>query len=124
MLIRLRLLNSEYPVQTITPLEWDGALRLTTALYYLPSGRSIQARGITPDIRVSQMRMSPSDSAGTQIREQDLDNHFQSPAEPTQQNMKAGSGDLQEEVTDDYQLQRALDLLKGIEILKKTPKAA
>jgi carboxyl-terminal processing protease len=40
-------------VQTITPLEWDGALRLTTALYYLPSGRSIQGGGIEPDISVT-----------------------------------------------------------------------
>jgi carboxyl-terminal processing protease len=40
-------------VQTITPLDWDGALRLTTALYYLPSGRTIQGRGVMPDIGVT-----------------------------------------------------------------------
>ena len=40
-------------VQTITPLDWDGALRLTTALYYLPSGRTIQGRGVLPDIGVT-----------------------------------------------------------------------
>ena len=40
-------------VQTISPLDWDGALRLTTALYYLPSGRTIQGRGVLPDIGVT-----------------------------------------------------------------------
>ncbi len=39
-------------VQTITPLDWDGALRLTTALYYLPSGRTIQGSGVDPDLHV------------------------------------------------------------------------
>jgi len=39
-------------VQTISPLNWDGALRLTTALYYLPSGRTIQGQGVDPDIRI------------------------------------------------------------------------
>ena len=39
-------------VQTIAPLDWDGALRLTTALYYLPSGRTIQGAGVDPDIIV------------------------------------------------------------------------
>ena len=46
-------------VQTITPLEWDGALRLTTALYYLPSGRSIQGNGIVPDIKVVSEEPGP-----------------------------------------------------------------
>ncbi len=40
-------------VQTITPLGWDGALRLTTALYYLPSGRTIQGHGVVPDIGIT-----------------------------------------------------------------------
>ena len=45
-------------MQTITPLNWDGALRLTTALYYLPSGRTIQGRGITPDIELAPSKVS------------------------------------------------------------------
>ena len=40
-------------VQTIAPLDWDGALRLTTALYYLPSGRTIQGAGVSPDIHIT-----------------------------------------------------------------------
>lgn len=45
-------------VQTIAPLNWDGALRLTTALYYLPSGRTIQGRGIIPDIELAPSKVS------------------------------------------------------------------
>lgn len=55
-------------VQTITPLDWDGALRLTTALYYLPSGRTIQGNGVSPDIRIT------SDVAPSGRREVDLPN--------------------------------------------------
>ena len=58
-------------VQTITPLNWDGALRLTTALYYLPSGRTIQGRGITPDIE-----LAPSKVSGDKKSEIDLPNSF------------------------------------------------
>ena len=58
-------------VQTITPLDWDGALRLTTALYYLPSGRTIQGSGVFPDILISDG--SPSSKGG---RETNLPNAF------------------------------------------------
>ena len=46
-------------VQTISPLDWDGALRLTTALYYLPSGRTIQGSGVAPDIEISKNSQVP-----------------------------------------------------------------
>ena len=46
-------------VQTISPLDWDGALRLTTALYYLPSGRTIQGSGVAPDIEISKFAQAP-----------------------------------------------------------------
>ncbi|MDP6429213.1 MAG: S41 family peptidase [Rhodospirillales bacterium] len=57
-------------VQTISPLEWDGALRLTTALYYLPSGRTIQGHGVIPDIVVNGKAVSNA------RRESDLPNAF------------------------------------------------
>ena len=56
-------------VQTIAPLDWGGALRLTTALYYLPSGRTIQGAGVSPDIHI--MGGSPKPKGG---RESDLPN--------------------------------------------------
>ena len=60
-------------VQTISPLDWDGALRLTTALYYLPSGRTIQGSGVVPDIRIDD------GSPATQgRRESDLPNTLNS----------------------------------------------
>ena len=58
-------------VQTISPLDWDGALRLTTALYYLPSGRTIQGSGVTPDIVVKA-----AEATGGR-READLPRAFQ-----------------------------------------------
>ncbi len=68
-------------VQTIIPLADESGLRLTTARYYTPKGRSIQAKGITPDIVVEQMEM-PKETARREslfIREKDLENHFENP---------------------------------------------
>ena len=59
-------------VQTISPLDWDGALRLTTALYYLPSGRTIQGSGVTPDIVVKAAK-----ATGGRPREADLPRAFE-----------------------------------------------
>ena len=56
-------------VQTIAPLDWDGALRLTTALYYLPSGRTIQGSGVSPDIHIKDGSSVPKGG-----RESDLPN--------------------------------------------------
>jgi carboxyl-terminal processing protease len=92
-------------VQTILPLDSDSALRLTTARYYTPSGRSIQATGITPDVVVDpavQVVAVESDA----IKEKDLVGHI----EPV------GDGgdntDADQAAADDPQLERALDLLK------------
>lgn len=108
-------------VQTIIPLGDDSGLRLTTARYFTPSGRSIQARGITPDIIVPQLNLPQVDEA-QQLREKDLQHHFkalpESDARPGDKNKQDS------EVTDDYQLKRALELLKGFEILKHAEKVA
>ncbi len=102
-------------VQTIIPLDDQSALRLTTARYFTPLGRSIQAKGITPDILVSQLQVnSVAQPAGT--RESDLTNHFQQlpDADGNETGLKV---DMNASDAQDYQLQRALDLLKGLEIL-------
>lgn len=109
-------------VQTIIPLDDHSALRLTTARYFTPSGRSIQAKGITPDIVVPQLDIT-DEGQPRQIREEDLQNHFQ----PLPADAAAGSADSESDSeTDeqDYQLQRALDLLKGFEIFQRGNKAA
>ncbi len=119
-------------VQTIIPLPDESGLRLTTARYYTPNGRSIQAKGITPDIIVEQMEMpKPSSRRESMfIREKDLENHFENTDGDKKVDEKKDTlkdtgkeADLSKKPVDplkvDYQLVRALDLLKSWEILKK-----
>ena len=118
-------------VQTIIPLGNNGAMRLTTALYFTPSGRSIQKIGIEPDIVVEQARIEAIDKNHRQ-READLrgalnnggiSGHPKKQKSDKSQNSKRnqGSGEGQkekEQSRQDFQLQRALDLLRGFSILK------
>lgn len=108
-------------VQTIIPLGDDSGLRLTTARYFTPSGRSIQARGITPDIIVPQLTLPQADEE-QQLREKDLEHHFKAQPETNINTVNKKEQSL--EVQEDYQLKRALELLKGFEILKHSEKAA
>ena len=108
-------------VQTIIPLSGHGAMRLTTARYYTPSGRSIQAKGIDPDIEVEQARIEEIQS-GAQRREADLrgalDNGASSDSESGAS--PAGEGQAEGETTPaDYQLQRAVDLLRGLALFNE-----
>ncbi len=110
-------------VQTILQLTDGSGLRLTTAKYYTPSGRSIQNVGITPDIIVEAL--PPSEGAGVSaIREADLEGHLG--------NETIGEGEaseaspvpeppvmIPEDKSDDPQLQKAIELLKSVEIFKK-----
>ena len=102
-------------VQTIMPISGHGALRLTTAKYYTPSGRSIQLTSITPDIVVEQAKVEIEERT-QRVRERDLRNALSNEGMEDRP-----EGEVEEEVevsetTDvtDYQLARALDLLKGI----------
>jgi len=102
-------------VQTIMPISGHGALRLTTAKYYTPSGRSIQLTSITPDIVVEQAKVEIEERT-QRVRERDLRNALSNEGVEDRP-----EGEVEEEVevsetTDvtDYQLARALDLLKGI----------
>ena len=115
-------------VQTIIPLSGNGAMRLTTARYYTPSGRSIQGTGITPDITVEQARIEKVET-GPRRREADLrgalDNGGGNGApEPDNsggngtpdQNDKKNQDEVKKPPTtqQDFQLVRALDLLRGL----------
>ena len=113
-------------VQTIMPLPGHGAMRLTTARYYTPSGRSIQAKGIEPDIKVEQARIESIETLKRR-RESDFRNALDSgdkkgngkkpDAKPQAGKSKIGAEDEKPADKQDYQLSRALDLLRGLALL-------
>lgn len=121
-------------VQTILPLTNNSALKLTTARYYTPSGRSIQAEGITPDITVENVKVGDVvDDGVARLKEADLTRHLANgDAKPKgdegagkkdagpagEQAPDAGEGQLSLARTD-YQLYEALNLLKGLNILEQ-----
>ena len=111
-------------VQTVMPLRNGAALRLTTALYYTPSGRSIQAKGIDPDIVVEKAipGRTEDDRHGLKaIREEDLKNHMNGDeAQPSDSKTDSDQQpSSKEELAKDNQLTRALDVLKSWEILSQ-----
>ena len=100
-------------VQTIIPLQGHGAMRLTTARYYTPSGRSIQGKGIDPEIVVEQMKLEAvSDS--DRRREADLPGALDVKPAPADGGTKSAPGQGVSTTPDDYQLNHALDVLRGI----------
>jgi len=119
-------------VQTIMPLNNNTAIKLTTARYFTPNGRSIQAKGITPDIAVKE----PGDP-GSRIREADLQRHLEGegerksadgeakPAAPAGKDALLESAQPRKPIelgsTDDFQLQQALAHLKGQPVLAEQP---
>lgn len=108
-------------VQTIVPLPGDVAMRLTTARYYTPSGKSIQKTGISPDIIVPTARIEKLDSQKRR-RETDLrnalDNSGTAASESEPKDAKpAGRKSAKERAEEDYQLARAVDLLRGLSLL-------
>jgi len=110
-------------VQTIIPLHGQGAMRLTTARYYTPSGRSIQARGIDPDIVVEQAKVEVI-AQGPMTTEADLNGALtndtaasstggaQGTSKPS--NPVTGEAAVKNDLAQDYQLARAVDILRGI----------
>ncbi len=128
-------------VQTVIPLPGHGAMRLTTARYYTPSGRSIQATGIEPDILVEPAKIealkitgiSESDLRGAlsnpdkekekeQEAEKNKDKSKEEPKKPESKTKTPGE-DPKDEAVQDYQLMRALDLLNGLSLYKSGLKA-
>ena len=112
-------------VQTLIPLGDSSGLSLTTAHYFTPSGTSIQARGITPDIVVEQAEFTKAEGE-PHFREADLEKHLeaQSPEPETSPDVQQDQKNLEKELREDYQLMRALDLLKGYDIFRKFAPAA
>jgi len=112
-------------VQSIFPVRGDAAIKLTTARYYTPSGRSIQAKGIVPDIVVESVKLGPAKIVPEGgIKEKDLDNRLAPEAgkEPLKSNAPAipsphGTGG-EADLLKDYQLQRALELLRSLNLVK------
>jgi carboxyl-terminal processing protease len=104
-------------VQTVLPLNNDRALKITTALYFTPNGRSIQAQGISPDIEVRRGKVT-SEADGENYKEADLYGHLGNgnggADKPT---VKGGSSKARPQ-DDDFQLSQALSLLKGLNITR------
>jgi carboxyl-terminal processing protease len=120
-------------VQTVLPLGNNTGIKLTTARYYTPGGRSIQAKGIIPDIQVEDPSSAGHDSGIFRLREADLDKHLinDKPSDdkpsntgksilspPDTKDDAAKSAPAEFGSKNDYQLSQALNLLKGIEILQ------
>lgn len=107
-------------VQTILPLSNGTAVKLTTARYYTPSGRSIQAEGIRPDIELDQIRVSAVERSFDPIKEADLSGHL-SNGNGKKSEKSEGKGEEPEEplAQSDYQLYEALNLLKGLSIQRE-----
>jgi carboxyl-terminal processing protease len=108
-------------VQTLIPIDQNAAVKLTTARYYTPSGRSIQAEGIKPDIELGEVKISEAESKGMKpIKESDLSRHLQNGNEREDlksQMERARDRETARLTAKDYQLGEALNLLKGLAIL-------
>lgn len=120
-------------VQTVLPLGNNTGIKLTTARYYTPGGRSIQAKGIVPDILVEDPASAGRDSGIFRLREADLDKHLINDKSSDEKPGNASKNTLSQpdskedsaKVTpaefgskNDYQLNQALNLLKGMQILQ------
>jgi carboxyl-terminal processing protease len=122
-------------VQTILPMNNGTAIKLTTARYFTPNGRSIQAKGIVPDIVVEDATVNTADQ-GLNLREADLSNHLSNPKENETQTASkppvvkpdakdkqfADKTPMEAGTKSDYQFMQALNLLKGMDILNPNKK--
>jgi len=110
-------------VQTILPMNNNAALKITTARYYTPSGRSIQAEGIEPHIKLESMKVAAVDQPIERVKEADLAGHLVNgdAEKKTDQRSKdeKKSKEAQTLASQDYQLYEALNLLKGLRIMKQ-----
>jgi carboxyl-terminal processing protease len=127
-------------VQTILPLTNEKAIKLTTARYYTPNGKSIQAEGIIPDIWVDRSTVTPAKSNPWRIKEKDLPKHLEGGSEGSKLETDVDDSDNpdlmdpdsseppsyysnnMELAIRDYQLNEALTLLKGLHILNRMKK--
>jgi len=106
-------------VQVVMPISQDEALRLTIARYYLPSGRTIQAVGVTPDVEVSYGEIKKAEE-GISIKEKDLQKHLESELEKVDGKKEKTDKDedktiiTEEQIYKDSQLKSAVDILKAL----------
>ena len=101
-------------VQTVVPLSEDRAVKITTARYFTPNGRSIQAQGISPDVVVEDLQFDRKAPNLDQVREVDLAGHLENESE------EAVQSTVQSDLTsDDFQLYQALTMLKALNILNR-----
>ncbi|ATX83044.1 carboxyl-terminal processing protease [Mariprofundus ferrinatatus] len=113
-------------VQSVVPLNDGTAIKVTTALYFTPSGRSIQATGIDPDILVEQVVLKKDEQSNgliPRVTERDLKGHLENGNGKSKKTVKEVAGDgpsdkMKERLELDAQLQRALDLLRGLHALR------
>jgi carboxyl-terminal processing protease len=120
-------------VQNIMPIDDKTALKLTTARYFTPNGRSIQAKGIVPDIEVADATISSKEESPWRVREADLGNHLDNPADkasapvvvkamkkPEAANASEPDAEFRRELVSksDYQLQQAFSILKVQQLLQ------
>ena len=107
-------------VQTILPTSNGAAVKLTTARYFTPSGRSIQAEGIEPDIALARVKLETIDKGESlSIKEADLSGHLQNANAESKANKDGQDKEKNKLDIEDYSLHEALNLLKGISIIKK-----
>jgi carboxyl-terminal processing protease len=115
-------------VQTIQELQNGSAVKITTARYFTPNGRSIQAKGIMPDIELKTLRLPASDTNGRKsFSENDLSGHLSNPEDDeTLDGEQSDTLENEEAVQNlaevDFQLYEALNLLKGMNILNQVVK--
>lgn len=108
-------------VQTIFPMSNDTAVKITTARYFTPSGRSIQAEGIVPDIVVEPLKVAKIEGNGVElIKEADLTGHLSNGngEKAAKREGKKGEAEKESLVDSDYVLYEALTLLKGLTIMQ------
>lgn len=107
-------------VQSILPLTETSAVKLTTARYFTPNGRSIQAEGIKPDIWIEQSEVTPYKTRS--FKEADLPGHLNN-TDADKQSQNADSSSNEDLISKDFQLYEAYTLLRGLNILSPKPKA-
>jgi carboxyl-terminal processing protease len=130
-------------VQTVLPLDEKTALKLTTARYFTPNGRSIQAEGIEPDIEIQPLRLADDETQDGEeilpLSEKDFEKHLSNPTQAEDQTEDQEAGDTEQAAKpevdvkkgeakdkslakDDYQLYEALNILKGMNLVLKLQK--
>ncbi len=109
-------------VQTLLQLNNGAAIKVTTARYYTPSGRSIQAEGIEPDVNIDLVKIEKINGNGISVKEKDLSNHLENGedgAETTEKTEKTEEDEIAELLDKDYELNEALRLVKAMSLAQQ-----